>query len=184
MASKKAAISISLIADAAKAKAGFAEAEKAAGTFGKQMGNLTKTVAATFATKAITDFAKSSIDAASDLGESINAVEVTFGDAADEILAFGETASKVVGMSAQEYNSFAVQFAGFTKQIAGDNGDIAGVTEDLTTRIADFASVMNLDIPRAAQIFQSTLAGKSGLLEECPDSSPTQSRQYGSSNPP
>lgn len=160
MAAKKAAISISLIADAAKAKAGFAEAEKAAGGFGTQMGNLGKTVAATFATKAITDFARSSITAASDLGESINAVQVTFGDAADEILAFGETASKVVGMSAEEYNSFAVQFAGFTKQIAGDNGDIAGVTEELTTRIADFASVMNLDIPQAAQVFQSTLAGQ------------------------
>lgn len=161
MASKKASISVAIIAEATKAKAGFAEAEKAAGSFGTQMGNLTKTIAATFATKAIIDFAKSSISAASDLGESINAVEVTFGEAADGILRFGETASKTVGMSAEQYNSFAVQFAGFTQQIAGDQGDIAGVTADLTTRIADFASVMNLDIPQAAQIFQSTLAGQS-----------------------
>jgi hypothetical protein len=160
MASKKASISIAIIADAAKAQAGFKEAEKAAGSFGQQMGGLTKTIAATFATKAITDFAKSSINAASDLGESINAVQVTFGQAADGILAFGETASKTVGLSAQDFNSFAVQFAGFTKQIAGDQGDIVQVTEDLTTRIADFASVMNLDIPQAAQVFQSSLAGQ------------------------
>lgn len=160
MASKKASISIAIIADAAKAQAGFKEAEKAAGSFGQQMGGLTKTIAATFATKAITDFAKSSITAASDLGESINAVQVTFGQAADGILAFGETASKAVGMSAQDFNSFAVQFAGFTKQIAGDQGDIVQVTQDLTTRIADFASVMNLDIPQAAQVFQSSLAGQ------------------------
>ena len=159
MASKKASISVAIIAEATKAKAGFAEAEKAAGSFSNQMTNLTKTVAATFATKAITDFAKSSISAASDLGESINAVQVTFGEAADGILKFGETASRTVGLSAQDFNGFAVQFAGFTKQIAGDQGDIVAVTQDLTTRIADFASVMNLDIPRAAQIFQSSLAG-------------------------
>ncbi|MGA0396880.1 MAG: hypothetical protein ACO3O3_06940 [Ilumatobacteraceae bacterium] len=35
------------------------------------------------------------------------------------------------------------------------------MTDELTVRIADFASVMNLDIPRAAQIFQSSLAGSS-----------------------
>lgn len=160
MAAKKASISISMIADAAGARAGFKQAEEAAGSFSNQMTNLTKTVAATFATKVITDFAKSSISAASDLGESINAVQVTFGQAADGILKFGETASRTVGLSAQDFNAFAVQFAGFTKQIAGDQGDIVSVTEDLTTRIADFASVMNLDIPRAAQIFQSALAGQ------------------------
>lgn len=104
--------------------------------------------------------AKDSIRAASDLGESINAVNVVFGEAASGILALGENASTAVGLSQTEFNAFAVQFAGFTKQIAGAGGDIAAVTDDLTTRIADFASVMNLDIPEAAQVFQSSLAGE------------------------
>jgi hypothetical protein len=160
MVAKRASLAVNVIADATQAKAAFKEAEKAAGSLGTQATNLTKGLANAFATKVITDFAKSSINAASDLGESINAVQVTFGDAADGILEFGETASKTVGLSAQDFNTFAVQFAGFTKQIAGANGDVIAVTEDLTTRIADFASVMNLDIPQAAQVFQSSLAGE------------------------
>ena len=161
MAGKRATISIDLIADASKAKAGLKQAEDAAGSLQNQFKNVAKTASAAFATREIVNFGKGAIDAASDLAESMNAVQVTFGDASDEILRLGENASKTVGMSARDFNAFAVQFAGFTKQIAGANGDVTAVTDELTTRIADFASVMNLDIPRAAQIFQSSLAGSS-----------------------
>ena len=139
---------------------GFIEAEKAAEGLSGQMKGLAKTVGAAFATREVVNFAKSAIGAASDLGESINAVNVTFGDASDGILKLGENAAEAVGLSAREFNGFAVQFAGFTQQIAGSEGDIVSVTENLTTRIADFASVMNLDVPEAAQVFQSSLAGQ------------------------
>ena len=161
MAGKRATISIDLIADASKAKAGLKQAEDAAGSLQNQFKNVAKTAGAAFATREIVNFAKGSISAASDLAESMNAVQVTFGDASEEILKLGENASKTVGMSARDFNAFAVQFAGFTKQIAGANGDVTAVTDELTVRIADFASVMNLDIPRAAQIFQSSLSGSS-----------------------
>ena len=159
MAAKKASISILMTADAAKAKAAFADVEKRAGSLSNQMGNVAKAIGGAFATQKIIGFAKSAIDASSDLAESANAVRVTFGRAADGILEFGENAAKAVGMSKTEFNAFAVQFAGFTKQLAGASGDVVQVTTELTTRIADFASVMNLDIPRAAQIFQSSSAG-------------------------
>jgi hypothetical protein len=159
MPAKRAAISIDVIADASKAKAGLKQAEQAAGSLQNQFKNVAKTAAAAFATQKIVGFAKSAVTAASDLSESMNAVTVTFGKASDGILELGENAAKAVGMSQKDFNAFAVQFAGFTKQIAGASGDVVAVTDDLTVRIADFASVMNLDIPRAAQIFQSSLAG-------------------------
>jgi hypothetical protein len=159
MAAKKAAISILMTADAAKAKAAFADVEKRAGSLQNQMGNVAKAIGGAFATQKIIGFAKSAINATSDLAESANAVQVTFGKASKGIFEFGENAAQAVGMSKTEFNAFAVQFAGFTKQLAGANGDVVQVTTELTTRIADFASVMNLDIPRAAQIFQSSLAG-------------------------
>lgn len=136
------------------------ESGKAMKSVGDQLKEVGKTLAAAFVTKQIAGFARDSIKAASDLNESINAVQVTFGKASAGILKFGESASSAVGMSNKDFNGFAVSFAGFTKQIAGANGDIVKVTTDLTTRIADFASVMNLDIPQAAQIFQSSLAGE------------------------
>jgi hypothetical protein len=159
MPSKKASISINLLADATKAKAGFAEAEKAAGGLDKQFGNIAKTAVNAFATREIINFGKGAVNAASDLAESANAVAVTFGEAGDQILKLGENASKAVGLSAKDFNGFAVQFAGFTRQLTTADKDIVDVTDELTVRIADFASVMNLDVPNAAAKFQSALAG-------------------------
>ena len=139
---------------------GFQEAQKAAEGLSGQMKNLAKTVGAAFATREVINFAKSAVSAASDLGESINAVNVTFGEASAGILALGENAATAVGLSAREFNAFAVQFSGFTQQIAGSERSVVEVTDELTTRIADFASVMNKDIPEAAQVFQSALAGE------------------------
>jgi phage-related protein len=141
---------------------GVREAESA---FGK-LGNAAKTVAKTVGilgaavAGASLVIGKKAVDAASDLSESINAVNVTFGEAAEGILGLSEASARAVGLSSREFNAFAVQFGAFSKQIAGAEGDVIAVTEELTTRIADFASVMNLDVPEAAQVFQSSLAGE------------------------
>jgi hypothetical protein len=64
MANKSAAISVNVIADAAKFKAGLKEAEVAAGSFDTQMKNLAKGVAAAIGTAAIIRFGKESVNAA------------------------------------------------------------------------------------------------------------------------
>lgn len=160
MAGKKATISVNLIADATKARAGFKQAEDAAGALDQQFKNVAKTAAAAFGTAQVIRFGKDAVGAASDLAESMNAVNVTFEDAADGILKLGENAADTVGLSAQQFNSFAVEFAGFTKQIADSDAEIIELTDDLTVRIADFASVMNLDVPEAATVFRQALSGE------------------------
>ena len=107
MAGKRATISIDLIADASKAKAGLKQAEDAAGSLQNQFKNVAKTAGAAFATREIVNFGKTAVSAASDLAESMNAVQVTFGDTSDEILKMGENASKTVGMSARDFNAFS-----------------------------------------------------------------------------
>jgi len=166
MAGKKASISINVIADAARAKAGLAEAERAAGSLDAQFKSLAKTAVNAFATQQIIGFGKDAVGAASDLAESANAVAVTFGDAADGIMKLGEEASKAVGLSAKDFNAFAVQFAGFTNQLATSDKDIVAVTDELTTRIADFASVMNLDVPEAATKFRQALSGETEGMKQ------------------
>lgn len=129
----------------------------------KKIGGL---VAGAFATGAVIDWGREAIKQASDLNESINAVNVTFGDAAEGILQLGEDAATAVGLSTSEFNSLAVSFSGFVDQIAGPGGDVVSVMEDLTTRAADFASVMNLDVNEAAEKFRSGLAGQSEPLRQ------------------
>lgn len=147
-----------------KFKESSEESEKAVKGIGEEFKKLGKLIAGAAISRAVFSFAKTSIAAASDLGESINAVQVTFGELSDEILAFSEISAKAVGLSSADFNSFAVRFAGFTKQIATGSKNAAAVTEELTTRIADFASVMNLDLNEAATVFASTLAGESEAI--------------------
>ena len=64
MASKSAAISVNVIADAAKFKAGLKQAEQAAGSFDNQMKSLAKNVALAVGTAAVINFGKESVRAA------------------------------------------------------------------------------------------------------------------------
>lgn len=109
-------------------------------------------------------FGAKSLKAASDFNESVNAVNVSFGEAADGIMDLSKNSAVAVGLSSRAFNGLAVQFSGFTKTIAGDGGDVVGVMRDLTGRAADFASVMNLDVAEAARLFQSGLAGETEPL--------------------
>ncbi|WP_312672833.1 hypothetical protein [Microbacterium sp.] len=110
------------------------------------------------------DFLGGAIGIASDLNESINAVEVSYGDAADEVLRLGETSAQTFGLSRRELNQYATQFSAFVGTIAGSSGDVAGTLEDLVGRGTDFASVFNIDVAEALQVFQSGLAGETEPL--------------------
>ena len=109
---------------------------------------------------AFTAFAAKSVDAASDLEESSNAVGVAFGDAAEDVLKLGENAVESYGMSQRAFNEAAVGFSSFAEDIAGENGDVAATLDDLMTRATDMASVFNVEVPEAALAMKSALSGE------------------------
>ena len=109
---------------------------------------------------------KASVTASSDLNESLNAVNVTFGDSAEGIKQLGKQAATSLGLSQAAFNGLAVQFSNFATTVAGPGGDVVQIMDDLTTRAADFASVMNLDVAEAATLFQSGLAGETEPLRQ------------------
>lgn len=120
--------------------------------------------AAIFAGGAAVDFTKEAINQASDLNESLNAVQVIFGKNAQGVLDLGATAAGRLGLANVDFNALSVQFGSFAKTVAGKRGDVVGTMDDLTTRAADFASVMNIEVADAAALFQSGLAGESEPL--------------------
>jgi len=141
--------------------------DKAAKGIKKSFINAAKGIGAAFAIKEVGKFVGDTIRAFSDLNESVNAVEVVFGEASDEIKILGENAAETVGLSEREFNDLAVSFSAFVDKIAdASGGDVVGVLEILTTRIADFASVMNLDVTEAAEKFRSGLAGETEPLRK------------------
>lgn len=105
--------------------------------------------------------AVASIKAASDLEESVNAVNVTYGKSSDAVLQLGEDADTAFGMSQRAFNEFSTGFSAFANQIAQNSGQrVEDVVEAMATRIADFASVHNLSLQEAEQVAKSTLAGE------------------------
>ena len=122
-------------------------------------------VAALAAGAGITAFAKSSIGQASKLEESINAVNVSYGDAAQAVLAIGENSAKSFGVAQSEFNAAAVRFSAFAERVVGSGGDVAGFIGDITGRAADFASVFNIDVAEALRVFQSGLSGEAEPLK-------------------
>ncbi|UTT53813.1 phage tail protein [Microbacterium maritypicum] len=112
------------------------------------------------------DLVLGSIEIASDLNESINAVQVAYGDAADGVLKLGDNSAKTFGLSKRELNGYATQFSSFVQSIAGAGGDVAYTLQELVGRGSDFASVYNLEVSEALQVFQSGLAGETEPLRK------------------
>jgi phage-related protein len=134
------------------------------GAFMAPLKGLAGPMAAVFGGVAVMNGFKSAIAAASDLGESVNAVRVSYGEAADGVLDLSKKSAQALGLSSVDFNSLAVRFSAFSKTIAGEGGNVVGTLEDLTGRAADFASVMNLEVNEAAELFQSGLAGETEPL--------------------
>lgn len=128
------------------------------------LGRALPAIAAVLAGAGAISYFTDSIQVASDLAESQNAVRVSFGEASDSIATLGETAATRLGLSQSKFNGFATQFSAFASTVAGDGGDVASVIDQITTRGADFASVFNLEVNEALTLFQSGLAGETEPL--------------------
>lgn len=121
-------------------------------------------IAAGAATAAIGVMANKSINDASNLEESINAVQVTFGDASDEILKFGETAAMASGLSKRAVNEAAVPIGAQLRNMGFAANEAASETINLTKRATDMASVFNEDVEDVLLAIQSGLRGQTEPL--------------------
>ena len=133
--------------------------------FGKSLKSMAVVAGSALAAVGVGQFFKESITQASDLGESINAVNKAYGDYAGDVLKLGGDVANRLGLSTVDFNAAAVRFSSFAERVVGKGGDVAGFVDDLTTRAADFASVYNIDVSEALQVFQSGLSGEAEPLK-------------------
>jgi hypothetical protein len=110
-------------------------------------------------------FLGKAVGAASDVQESVNAVNVAFGSSAAGILKFGETAATSLGTSQVAFNNAAVRFSAFADRIVGSGNDASKFIADISVRASDFASVFNIEVSEALGVFQSGLAGEAEPLK-------------------
>lgn len=105
------------------------------------------------------------IQAASDLNESVNAVNVVFGEASGKIEKFGKDSAESIGLSTRAFNQMATPL-GAMLQNAGLGADkAADSTINLTKRAADMASVFNTDVSEAMTAIQAAMRGEADPIE-------------------
>lgn len=103
-----------------------------------------------------------SVKFASDLEESMNAVNVVFEESSNQIINFGETAAEQVGLSQAKFQQLSVSTGALLKNAGLEN--FAADTIDVTKRAADLASVFNEDVDVALNAFQAGLRGETEPL--------------------
>jgi len=103
--------------------------------------------------------------ASSDLAESMNAVNVVFGDSADKIAAWGKTAADSAGLAQSDFNQAATTIGSMLQNVAMSAEDAADWSITLTQRAADMASVFNTDVSDALGAIQAGIRGEIDPLE-------------------
>lgn len=106
-----------------------------------------------------------SVEAASALGESINAVNKTFGESAKQVTDWGEANAAAFGLSTRAFNQMATPLGAMLKNQGLTMDQVADHTLRLTQRAADMASVFNTDVTAALIAIQAGLRGEQDPLE-------------------
>tara|TARA_R110002126_G_scaffold118298_2_gene258296 strand:- start:1226 stop:2803 length:1578 start_codon:yes stop_codon:yes gene_type:complete len=146
-------------------KAGMQAGGKFKGSFGGALKGIAAVAGTALAGIGIGKFFSGAVDQANDLSESLNAVSVAYGEASGDIAKLGEDAATRLGVTQASFNAAAVRFSAFAGRVVGEGGDVGEFVDDVTTRAADFASVFNIDVSEALQVFQSGLSGEAEPLK-------------------
>jgi hypothetical protein len=111
-------------------------------------------------------FAKESIGAARDLGETVNMAGIIFGEQADEMEAWAETANRSVGMSKQAALEATASFGDMYTQL-GLTGDVAASMSQETVQLsADLGSFRNLPTEDVLDRISGAMRGEYDSLQK------------------
>ena len=125
-----------------------------------QLVSLGATMGVVFGAQEIISFARNSISAAADLGETLNKVGVIFGQNAGEIEAWADTAAQRLGQSKQQALDAASTFAIFGKSAGLTGSDLSGFSVQMTELASDLASFNNTSPEEAIEAIGAALRGE------------------------
>jgi len=116
--------------------------------------------------KALLDIGKDAIQAASDLEEVQNVVDVTFGDGAAKIETWSKAAGAQFGLTETQAKRFTSTLGAMAKSAGLSGNQIVDMSTDLAGLAADMASFYNLDFDTAFQKIRSGISGETEPLKQ------------------
>jgi len=165
---------VALGLDASDYQRGLDEAEKKAGTSASAIGSKlegigksmmkTGAVMSAAVTGPLVALGMKAVDAASGLEESMNKVNVVFGDSADAVIAFSSTAAEALGQSQQQALEATGTFGNLFTAMGLGQGPAAEMSTSLVTLASDLASFNNIDPAEALEKLRSGLVGEAEPL--------------------
>jgi hypothetical protein len=160
-------LKLNLLADIDQFQRGMRGAKGDVDNLGYKIGQFSKAAAQAFAVVAAAagvmaiKIGKDSIEAASNLNESVAKTQVIFGAASAEIQAFSKTTARALGISQREALDAASTFATFGKAAGLSGKNLTSFSKDLTSLSSDFASFFNTNPQDAITAIGAALRGES-----------------------
>lgn len=115
--------------------------------------------------RALAGFLGESVQAASDLEQSIGGVESVFGEAADEIFRFGQTTAESVGLARSEAFQLSSLIGSQLQTFGFGAAEAAAETQNLIALSADLAATFGGPVSDAVAAVSSLLRGETNPIE-------------------
>lgn len=142
---------------------------KAAGQKMQEVGNKISSIGASLTTKFTLPIAAAFTAAgksASDYEENLNKIDVAFGDSADEVKKWAETATKQFGLSKVAATEATAGFGALSKGIGLSEKSAAEVSTTLAGLSSDLASYFNTGTDVSAKALEGIFTGESEALKK------------------
>lgn len=165
-------IVVDILGDASSFTNATKQAQTSAGKFSNVMKGIGQgfgigiTQMAGRAADAVGDFVQGSIQAASDLNETISKSSVIFGDGSAAVREWARAADDSLGLSERAALDAASGFAGLFKTVGLGLDESTAMAEQMTKMGSDLASFFNTDMETALAALKSGLNGESEPLRQ------------------
>lgn len=154
---------VKLTSDTSQFEAGMDRAVKKTKSLSDQMGKYGQMMTLGL-TVPLLGAATAAVKLASDLEETTNKARVVFGKMGDEMIAFGKTGAKTMGLSTESTLKYASTFGSLLKNMGLTGEETARYSKLLTEMVADYASFHNLSPEVAFEKIRAGLVGSSEPL--------------------
>jgi hypothetical protein len=157
---------ISVLADVSKAVEGIDKADKKTQSFGTTMKAAGGAIAGAFSTEKIIGWAQTALSAGMELKGAMKNVTLVFGDAADGVKAWGETAASSFGMTASAADEAAAKVGVALTGFGLSQQDAAKYSEALVQRATEMAKVMGVDVSEVLAKVSTAMRGRTAGLKD------------------
>ena len=153
-------LTIKILTDVSDAVKGVDDVDRKTQGFGKSLGGVAAALGGVFTISKISGWAQEWVGAGMEANGALKNVKVAFGDAADGVKAWGETASSTFGTTAADADNMAAKMGIALQGYGISANDAAGMSEKLVNRSADIAKVFGTDTETVLSKVSSAMRGE------------------------